>query len=187
MLYEFRRTKSRALRTTMRKRREKHEQASATWKTYRIREFKRRYGKILNTNSSCPRCTGPIAETMMYCPWCAHVVNKYQGPVDFPRRCKRCGRGMKSDWLFCAWCYGPKTQIPSSRHYTDKRYSASCSNPNCRQPLMLFMRYCPWCRSKITKKWQIAQSKDRCPTCGWGVISEFWDECPWCSHRLKRK
>jgi hypothetical protein len=52
---------------------------------------------------------------------------------------------------------------------------------------MPFMRYCPWCRVKTKKKWRVARLNERCPACGWSVVGEFWDFCPWCGRKLARR
>jgi hypothetical protein len=51
---------------------------------------------------------------------------------------------------------------------------------------MPFMRYCPWCRSKVRKPWKIAGNKDNCPTCHWGIAKEFWNYCAWCKKAIRR-
>ena len=74
-----------------------------------------------------------------------------------------------------------KRQVETRRRYPDKRYTTHCPNAGCREPLMPYMRYCPWCRGKVRKAWKIAGSRDNCSSCGWGIASEFWDYCAWCS------
>lgn len=188
MRQAFERVKKRAERHGRRKRRRRGEPARSQvqWKTMRLREFKRRFGTALEVRAVCDRCKGPMAESMQHCPWCGSRRRVYRGPTKFPERCRRCGRGMKSDWRFCAWCYGPGVE-PSSRAYTDVRYSARCRNPSCRRKdLMPFMRYCPWCRTKVTREWKVDESREKCRRCRWGVLSEFWSYCPWCGMRTKR-
>ncbi len=179
----FERVKKRAQRRPPQRKRAK---SRPDWKTIRLREFKRRFGKTLDVRSACDRCHGPIAPSMQHCPWCGSRRRVYRGPVKFPERCRRCGRGMKSDWRFCAWCYGPSVE-PASREYTDVRYEAKCRNPSCgRRDLMPFMRYCPWCRTKVTRAWKVGETRDKCARCGWGVLAEFWNYCPWCGLKQKR-
>jgi hypothetical protein len=92
---------------------------------------------------------------------------------------------MKLDWSYCPWCYGAGFEPASRREHTDKRYAARCANPKCaRKDLMPFMRYCPWCRTKVRRPWPIPGSKEKCSRCSWGVLREFWDFCPWCDKRL---
>jgi hypothetical protein len=103
----------------------------------------------------------------------------------FPAACPRCKRGRKLDWRFCPWCHGPGFKDVSEQHYTDVRYCASCSK--CKGELMPFMRYCPWCRAKVRRDWKIDGSRDRCGSCGWGVVREYWDVCPWCTKSLGKR
>lgn len=93
---------------------------------------------------------------------------------------------MKLDWAYCPWCYGPGYKQRTNREYSDARYAAKCANPRCRRKdLMPFMPYCPWCRSKVKRKWKIPDSADKCGRCGWGVLKEVWGWCPWCGKALK--
>lgn len=102
-----------------------------------------------------------------------------------PANCPRCDRGVKLDWDYCAWCYGPGFEAETNRRYKDKRYTAKCDNKRCGQPLMPFMRYCPWCRKKVRKAWKLPDTKATCPSCNWGVASGFWSYCAWCSEPLR--
>ncbi len=159
MLAAFRRVKPRALRTAARKRKKKSV-GDARWKTIRMREFRRRYGRTLEARHACGKCGGPLSETMFHCPWCGVARRNFRETPRFPARCRRCGRGIKRDWPYCAWCYGGTVQQPSDRHYSDVRYAARCST--CKGDLMSFMRYCPWCRTKVTKKWKVKDEKTKC-------------------------
>lgn len=88
---------------------------------------------------------------------------------------------MKLDWRFCPWCYGPGIDPPTTRTYSDVRYTGRCSNPRCRRKhLMPFMRYCPWCNRKVRRAWRIAESSTKCAGCGWGILPNYWAHCPWC-------
>lgn len=157
------------------------------WKKIRLREFRKRFGKSLEIAAECRKCGGPVSERMQYCPWCGHRPKNYRGETKFPARCRRCGRGMKLDWRFCPWCFGPGVEPDGTRQYTDVRYEGRCRNPNCeRKDLMPFMRYCPWCRTKVRRHWRIPGSGDKCGHCGWGVITEFWDHCPWCGKAVRK-
>jgi hypothetical protein len=49
---------------------------------------------------------------------------------------------------------------------------------------MPFMRYCPWCHTKVRQAWKIAGSKEKCNKCNWGVVRDFWAHCPWCASGL---
>jgi hypothetical protein len=187
----FRRLKSRALRfstgeTTKAKAKGKTTQRD--WKTIRRREFLRRYGKTLQTVHECRHCKGPVSESMCGCPWCGKPRKKHMGETTFPAHCPRCRRGMKLDWQYCPSCFGPGFEAHSERFYPDKRYEGRCDNSACQQKLLMpFMRYCPWCRRKVRKKWPIPDCKDRCPSCRWGVVGEFWSFCPWCVKSLATK
>lgn len=190
MLAAFRRMKPRITQAQARRRRRSRKKLAPArdWKVIRYQEFRRRYGKELDVRATCGRCRHPIGESMTLCPWCGFKPKVYRGPTRFPKRCRRCGRGQKLDWRFCAWCYGPGLDCDESRQYSDVRYGARCRNPSCkRKTLMPFMRYCPWCRAKIVRKWKISESDTKCSRCGWGVLLGYWDLCPWCGKRLDRK
>ncbi len=103
-----------------------------------------------------------------------------------PAICPRCNRGVKKDWHYCSWCYGPGFELETNRRYSDKRYVAKCANKKCREPLMPFMRYCPWCCSKVRKPWKIPGSRHTCSSCDWGVVEEFWDYCAWCAEPVDK-
>ncbi len=51
---------------------------------------------------------------------------------------------------------------------------------------MPFMKYCPWCRTRVRRKWKIENSHDICPKCGWGIVKDLWSHCPWCGRKLER-
>jgi hypothetical protein len=155
------------------------------WKEIRQQQFQRQFGRRLETTLKCRRCTGPVSEYMFACPWCGDGRKVLREETSFPASCPRCNRGTKLDWAYCAWCYGPGFDDVSSRTFSDRRYVAHCRNPKCeRTDLMPFMRYCPWCRTKVRQKWKIAGSNDTCGKCGWGVLREFWMHCPWCTAGL---
>ncbi|MBI5299132.1 MAG: zinc ribbon domain-containing protein, partial [Deltaproteobacteria bacterium] len=73
--------------------------------------------------------------------------------------------------------------IPSK----DKRYTEHCTNPRCRKPMMLFMRYCPYCHKKVARPWHHPSLPDNCPSCRWSVAKDYWDYCAWCGSSLIRK
>jgi serine/threonine-protein kinase len=185
LLSAFRRLKKRALQPGARRRRRPTRSspgATPAWRSLRIREFKRLYGRQLEARASCGKCGSPLSESMRFCPWCSRPVRKYDGPARFPARCPRCARSAKRDWRYCAYCYGSAIQEPSPRSYSDRRYDASCRS--CRGPMMSFMGYCPHCRAKARQRWTIEGSSARCRRCGWGALPEFWEHCPWCRRRL---
>ena len=193
MLSAFRRIKPRAVRTGARTpAAARRTGATRNWKTLRIREFLRRYRTALDIRSTCEQCGEPVAEAMQACPWCGTERDKHRDATSFPARCKRCKRGVKLDWKYCAWCYGPAIGPKSARTYTDKRYVAKCANTACpRRLLMPFMRYGPWCRIKVRRRWPIPPARGEtqsagtpCPRCRHGVLEEFWDYCPWCGKKL---
>lgn len=156
-------------------------------KTLRQRLFVKRFRKVLDLTHSCGRCGGAMAEAMKACPWCGKKTRRYRGPTRFPARCARCGRGRKLDWRFCPWCHGPGFREVSSRTWSDKRYVKRCTNQACtRRLLMPFMRYCPWCRTKVQRPWTFENAEGRCKSCRWSVVTGFWEWCPWCAKRSRR-
>lgn len=157
----------------------------AAWRKLQWREFQKQFKKELGTDQECRRCNGPVAECMQACPWCGVDHPTPRSETKMPAVCPRCERGVKTDWHYCAWCFGKGFEVETTRRFPDKRYSSKCANHKCREPLMPFMRYCPWCKVKIKKPWKIAGSKDKCPSCKWGIVSEFWKFCAWCSSPVK--
>lgn len=163
------------------------ETTKRSWKLIRRKQFQREYGKALETRYVCHRCDGPISEPMQACPWCGTRQPVFRCETRFPVQCPRCRRGLKSDWLYCPWCYGPGFEPATTRQYTDVRYSARCSNPDCsRKLLMPFMRYCPWCRRKVQRKWKVPGTNEVCASCGLGVTRSYWDYCPWCGKAIQK-
>ena len=155
------------------------------WKTIRFQQFRREHGSELQTKHTCHRCGGPLAEAMGFCCWCGTKRAVHRGTTTGPVACPRCKRGMKLDWRFCPWCYGPGFEVTTNRQYSDSRYEGRCENAKCsRKLLMPFMRYCPWCRTKVRRKWKVPGSQQKCSSCGWGVFRSFWSYCPWCGKRL---
>jgi serine/threonine-protein kinase len=189
MLAAFERIQAKAIHPARRRRRRRTPTRSApNWKTLRVREFKRRFGKLLETRHDCARCGGPVSEAMTACPWCAAPRKVHRDGTRFPAHCPRCRRGVKLDWKFCPWCFGPGIGPLSDREFSDVRYEARCSNPGCsRKELMPFMRYCPWCRRKVKRRWKIEGTGERCGRCGWGALHEYWEACPWCGRRAAKR
>ena len=158
-----------------------------SWRQMRWREFQRKYRRVLQTSHQCRRCEGPVSESMQACPWCG-FDNPARGSESlFASTCPRCERGVKNDWDYCAWCYGPGFVEETTRRYPDKRYTARCANRKCRGPLMPFMRYCPWCRTKVKKPWKLEGSRHRCKACNWGIAREFWNFCAWCREPVRHE
>jgi hypothetical protein len=156
------------------------------WRTLRLRQFQQQFGKELETRFACSKCEGPVSEAMLYCPWCGQHRARHEGGTRFPLECPRCSRGLKLDWHYCPWCFGTGFEVTTTRQYRDARYSERCANSRCeRRQLMRFMRYCPWCRRKVRRKWKLENSAETCHACGWGVAAEFWSFCPWCGRKLE--
>jgi serine/threonine-protein kinase len=186
MLAAYLRAKSKVLRFRSARRRSKTKPPTKRhWKEIRQQHFLRQFGRQLETGFKCSRCDGPVSEFMQACPWCGTGRKVLREETSFPSCCPRCHRGAKLDWQYCAWCYGPGFEDVVDRVYSDRRYVAHCRNPKCdRGELMPFMRYCPWCRTKVRQAWKIAGSSDACRRCGWGVLRDFWSHCPWCAAAL---
>jgi serine/threonine-protein kinase len=170
-----------------RKRRARHTERDdpTLWQHVLFKQFQRKYRKLLDTRHECKHCGGPIAEPMHACPWCGATTDFRSAVTSLPAECPRCHRGTKLDWHYCAWCYGPGFEVATSRVFPDRRYVSRCANAHCRGELMPFMRYCPWCRAKVKKKWKLPTSASTCPSCGWGVDRNYWHHCPWCSRALE--
>lgn len=161
--------------------------SGSSWRQMQWREFQRKYRKVLHTSHHCRRCEGPVSESMQACPWCG-FDNPARGSESlFASTCPRCERGAKNDWNYCSWCYGPGFVEETSRRYPDKRYTSRCSSRRCRGPLMPFMRYCPWCRTKVKKPSKLPGSRHTCKACKWGIAKEFWNFCAWCREPVRRE
>lgn len=180
----------RAQNTTRRQRhssRKKPVRKGSSWRRMQWREFQRNYRPALQSTYQCRRCDGPVGESMQACPWCG-VENPTRDSISkMPVHCPRCERGLKLDWKNCAWCYGYGFEAETNRRYSDKRYVARCASPHCKQPLMAFTKYCPWCRSKVKKPWKLEGSKKTCRSCKWGIAHEFWNFCAWCRTPVHRE
>ncbi len=160
--------------------------SESSWRQMQWREFQRKYRKVLHTSHQCRRCEGPVSESMQACPWCG-FDNPARGSESLlASTCPRCERGAKNDWNYCSWCYGPGFVEETSRRYPDKRYTSRCGSSRCRGPLMPFMRYCPWCRTKVKKPWKLRGSRQTCKACKWGIAKEFWNYCAWCREPVRR-
>jgi len=186
ILAAYLRAKPKVLRHSARRRTKKPKPTTQRhWKQIRQQQFQRQFGRLLETHFKCGRCDGPISESMTACPWCGTGHKVFRGETTYPACCPRCLRGTKLDWRYCAWCYGPGFDDVAQREYSDRRYVARCRNPHCdRKELMPFMRYCPWCRTKVRQAWKIPGSSDICGKCGWGVVRDVWSHCPWCAAML---
>ena len=161
--------------------------AGTSWRQLQWREFQRKFRKVLDTRHQCRRCEGPVAESMQACPWCGFDNPARGSESTLPSSCPRCERGVKNDWDYCAWCYGPGFVEEVTRRYPDRRYTVRCSNARCRGGLMMFMRYCPWCRTKVRRRWKMAGGRSSCKACRWGIAQEFWNYCAWCREPVRRE
>ncbi|HUS39967.1 MAG TPA: protein kinase, partial [Pirellulales bacterium] len=186
MLAAFQRAKPSAIKyASTRSRKRKTKTTRRDWQAIRRQEFVHQFGKTLESRYSCASCDGPVSEQMTSCPWCGKARKKHGDDTRFPLQCPRCCRGMKLDWRYCPSCYGPGFEPQGNRGYSDVRYSARCENARCkRKQLMPFMRYCPWCRACVRRKWKVEGSSENCTRCGWGVLRAFWSYCPWYNKKL---
>ena len=150
-----------------------------------FKKFQDQFRTELDTNQKCRTCEGPVSGSMQCCPWCGTDNPAPEADSGYKHHCSRCGRGSKAEWSYCAWCHGPGFEQESKREYSDKRYVARCDNKKCGKKLMRFMRYCPWCKTKVKKKWNIPGNKKRCSKCGWGIAGRFWNYCAWCGTKVK--
>jgi tRNA A-37 threonylcarbamoyl transferase component Bud32 len=157
----------------------------SSWRRVQWREFQRQYRRVLDTRHQCRRCEGPVAESMQACPWCGIGSPTRGCNSTMAATCPRCERGVKKDWDYCAWCFGPGFIEETNRKFPDRRYTAKCANTRCRGDLMPFMRYCPWCRSKVKKAWKLPGSRKRCSACHWGIAADFWNYCAWCREPVR--
>ena len=181
---KIKRQQKRSARTVASKR--KAQKSSGAWRRMQWREFQQQFKAELDTGHHCRRCDGPVAESMQACPWCGTDHPTRRAETHMPAICPRCERGVKKDWRYCAWCYGAGFEVETTRRYPDKRYTGRCENKKCREPIMPFMRYCPWCRSKIKKGWKLKTSRHRCPSCNWGVVTDYWNFCAWCNESVEK-
>jgi serine/threonine-protein kinase len=185
MYKEFKRLRNGASKKKRRAKRGHGADDPTLWQHVLFKQFQRKYKKTLDTRYQCKHCGGPLAETMVACPWCGTASNFRDAKTAYPAECPRCHRGAKLDWRFCGWCYGPGFEVTTTRRFADRRYSGRCANEKCRGDLMPFMRYCPWCRTKVKKAWKLPGSASTCPSCHWGVDRDYWHHCPWCSKALE--
>ncbi len=185
MQAEFERLQSHA-RRQKRPRAKNGNRRGSSWRQMQWRESQRTLRKPLDSRHQCRQCEGPVAASMQACPWCGFDNPARGSESTMPSSCPRCERGVKNVWDYCAWCYGPGFVEETARIYPDKRYTARCSNQRCRGSLMAFMRYCPWCRTKVRKPWKIPGVKQSCKACRWGIAKDFWNFCAWCREPVRR-
>lgn len=180
MLRAFRTVGRKALRHGEGQEKKQERPGLVDLRAVQLRDFRRTYQRSLAAKYACARCERPVSESMQACPWCSTSRRIFRQKTGFPAACPRCKRGVKLDWRYCPHCHGRGIGPLSDRHYTDKRYTVRCGKSDCRGELMPFMKYCPWCRSKVKRAWPIEGSRNRCPSCGWGVLGDYWKTCPWC-------
>ena len=152
--------------------------AQPDWRSIRVGQFRRRFGKSLDLRHRCGSCDQPVDERMRVCPWCSDAPLASEGETRMPAACPRCERGVKLDWKYCAWCRGPSIGPQSPRRYTDKAYAGRCGG--CRGQLLPFSRYCPWCRVRVRRAWTMGKAGKACARCTHATLPDFWTCCPWC-------
>ena len=186
MLTAFKRLRGRVENPAARKRRRKRTATNGAldWRAVQQKEFRRLFARPLEAHFHCGKCGEAMSESMKGCPWCGHTTKTFRHKTRYPARCRFCRRGMKLDWRFCPHCYSGLQGPRATRSYSDRRYVSNCAS--CKGELMPFMSYCPWCRSRVKRKWKIEGSKHACGKCGWGVLRDLWSHCPWCKSKLKR-
>jgi len=171
-------------RRRRRRRRRNGSNGALDLRQVRIKDFKKQYARQMEAHYECGKCHGPVSEAMKCCPWCGHSTRVFRQETSYPARCRYCRRGMKLDWRFCPHCYSGLQGPRADRHYSDRRYTTTCTS--CRGDLMPFMTYCPWCRSKVRRRWKIEGTSHRCGKCGWGVLRDHWKYCPWCRSTIRK-
>jgi hypothetical protein len=147
------------------------------------RWFRREFGARLALRFDCYRCGGPIAESMQHCPWCGTDANSFIEVTRAPLVCPECERGVRPEWRACPWCYKGRFQGNGKQPPPDPRATRRCPKKGCSGQLRPFMRYCPMCKTKVTRAWRVP-GLDRCRRCDWPT-SDRWRFCPWCARRQR--
>jgi serine/threonine-protein kinase len=148
--------------------------------------FRRHHGTRLGMRYFCHRCDGPVAEEMIFCPWCGAEDNSFREITDYPLVCYACDRGVRPEWNYCPWCYQGRFTGNGRPPRPDRRATRRCSRPGCAGELRPFMRYCPLCKKKVLRPWKDPELEHRCPRCRWSVSRVFWRYCPWCGKHEPR-
>lgn len=148
--------------------------------------FRRRHGSRLGMRFLCNRCEGPVAEEMMFCPWCGTDDNSFREITSYPLVCYSCERGVRPEWKYCPWCYAGRFTGNGKLPRKDPKAVLRCRKPGCPGELRPFMRYCPMCKTKPRRTWSDRELGERCPRCRWPASKEFWRFCPWCGRREQR-
>ena len=148
--------------------------------------FRRRHGAALAMRYRCHRCDGPLAESMVHCPWCGSADNSFRQVTSYPLVCPECERGVLPEWTACPWCYPGRLAGTGRPPRPDPRATRRCTAPGCPGELRPFMRYCPVCKRKPRRPWSHPDLPDRCPRCRGPVSRAFWRFCAWCGRREPR-
>jgi serine/threonine-protein kinase len=164
-----------------RRRRRKPSQTSAF--ELETRWFRRQYGRELGLRFECHDCGGPVAEAMAVCPWCGTDRNSFAELTQAPLVCPDCDRGVRAEWTACPWCYPARFEGNGRTPPPDPGAERTCRKRGCDGQLRRFMRYCPMCKTKVTRAWRVP-GLDRCRRCDWPT-SDRWRFCPWCARRQR--
>jgi len=148
--------------------------------------FRRAHGKGLELQYSCHRCSGPIAESMRFCPWCGANDNSFREISKFPLVCPECEKGVRPEWNACPWCYQGRFEGNGRKPPFDPRAVRTCGARGCTGQLRPFMNYCPMCKRKTRRVWSHEDLPDRCPKCRGPTDHSFLRFCPWCGRRESR-
>ncbi|MEE9275737.1 MAG: serine/threonine-protein kinase [bacterium] len=179
-LSKFRRLEAQRKARRSRKRRRAGE-SPLRWERIRLREFEKRFRKRYGLHFSCRKCGNPIGEAMPFCPWCGTDDNSLRNTTGHPAYCYSCERGVRMEWDYCPWCYTGRFADAVNRPHSDARYTQRCANPACPDRRMMpFMRYCPWCKTKVKRPIKCEEGEKPCRHCRWPVPAGFWTVCAWC-------
>lgn len=151
-----------------------------------VKLFLLRHRYNLELIADCFRCNGPISEAMSFCPWCGTSENSFIEITRYPLVCPDCERGVRREWPMCPWCYRGRFDNLEQHLRLEKYAQRKCPRRSCSGELLLFMRYCPLCKERVTRPWIHPDLPDRCRNCSWSVSDLFWRFCAWCGHRGAR-
>jgi serine/threonine-protein kinase len=164
-------------------RRKSHRRPSKTPFELETRWFTRQYRDALQLEYQCHACDGPIAEAMRACPWCGTDRNSFVEITRYPLVCPECERGVRPEWDACPWCYAGRFESNGRPPPPDPRAVRRCRRTGCDGQIRPFMRYCPRCKTKVTRAWRVEGLRP-CSRCRWPT-SEHWRFCPWCARRQR--
>jgi len=165
-------------------RRRRRRKATASPFEMETRWFKRQHGADLDLRYECCSCGGPISEAMQNCPWCGTDRNSFREITSLPMICPHCERGVRPEWKACPWCYPTRLEGNGRRPPPDRLATRRCRKPGCEGQLRPFMRYCPLCKTRVSRPWKV-EGLSACPRCRWPTASR-WRFCAWCGRRQKR-